>query len=161
VVLGASLDRLANLPRDLADRENLLDTGRGRGDEVEHASKRAESPDDRHAEIEAQVLAQRRLGVHGHREHTRVHLSRCEPDLAFRGITGNLDVRELVRRNADLATLGVGEPQQRIALPYRGLDGGTHGARVVVHLEDELARAVNHSDAYFHAVTLVLASDDL
>ena len=45
VEVGAALDRLAHLPHDLADREDLLHARRGGRDEVEHARERAEPAD--------------------------------------------------------------------------------------------------------------------
>ena len=75
VEVGPALDRLAYLPHDLADREDLLDPGRGGRDEVEHTRERPDASDHGHPQVQAQVLLQRRLGVHRHREDTRVHLA--------------------------------------------------------------------------------------
>ena len=47
VEVGAALDRLAHLPHDLADREDLLHARRRGRDEVEDARERAEPADDR------------------------------------------------------------------------------------------------------------------
>ena len=77
VEVGAALDRLAHLPDDLADREDLLHARRRGRDEVEDPRERADPADHRHAEVEPQVLLQRRLGVHRHREHTGMDLARA------------------------------------------------------------------------------------
>ena len=53
VPVGAALERLAHLPADLADGEDLLHARRGVGDEVEHARERAEPPEHRHAQVAA------------------------------------------------------------------------------------------------------------
>ena len=46
-------------------------------------------------------------------------LAGAEADLASAGIGSNLDVGDLVDRDPDLAALGVGEPQQRVAVRDR------------------------------------------
>ena len=80
VPVGPALDRLADLPADLADGEDLLHSRRGIGHEVEHVGDRPDAPHHGDAQVELEVLAQRRLGVQLHREHTRVHLHRVEAD---------------------------------------------------------------------------------
>src|SRR6185436_212481 len=62
-------------------------------------------------------------------------LPAAEADLAIRRVTGDFDVRELVGRDADLATLGIGEPHQRALSVDRSFDGCTDRGRIVVHLE--------------------------
>ena len=59
---------LAHLVGELADGEDLLDARRRVGDEVERAGERADAPDERDADEQPQVLAQRVLGVHRHGE---------------------------------------------------------------------------------------------
>ena len=80
VPAGAALDRLAHLPADLADGEDLLHPRRGGGDEIEHPGERPEPADDRHLEVEPQVLLQARLGVHRHQRHPGHHLAGRERD---------------------------------------------------------------------------------
>ena len=58
---------LANLVGELADAEDLLDAGSRIGDEVERSGQRAETPDERDAHEQLEVLAQGVLGVHRHR----------------------------------------------------------------------------------------------
>ncbi len=77
VVVGAPFDRLAHLPRDLADREDLLHARRGGRDEVEHLGERSQTAQHRHAQVEPQIFLERRLGVHRHREHTGIDLARA------------------------------------------------------------------------------------
>ena len=79
VPVGASLERLAQLPADLADGEDLLHARRGGGDEVERARHGSDAPEHGHPRLHLEVLTQRRLGVHLHREHARVHLAGFEP----------------------------------------------------------------------------------
>ena len=62
---------LAHLPQELADGEDLLDARRRVGHEVERASERTEPGDERDLQLEAQVLLERLLGVHRHREEAR------------------------------------------------------------------------------------------
>ena len=57
---------LPHLVAELADGEDLLHPGRRRGHEVEAAGQRPDAGQQRHAQLERQVLAQRVLGVHGH-----------------------------------------------------------------------------------------------
>ena len=70
----------AHLPAQLADGEDLADAGRRGGDEVEDAGQRSEPPEHRDPPVQPQVLAQRILGAHLHREDARVDLTRFEPD---------------------------------------------------------------------------------
>ena len=62
---------LAHLPQELADGEDLLHPRRRVGHEVERAGQRAEPGDERDLQLEAQVLLERLLGVHRHREQAR------------------------------------------------------------------------------------------
>ena len=73
---------LAHLPAELADTEDLLDAGRRVGDEVERRRQRADAAEQRHPHEQPQVLAQRVLGVHRHREEVRRDLGRLELELA-------------------------------------------------------------------------------
>ena len=67
---------LAHLVGELADGEDLLDARRGVGDEVERAGQRADAADERDLDEQPQVLAQRVLGVHRHREQVGGRRSR-------------------------------------------------------------------------------------
>ena len=58
---------LAHLPAKLADGQDLPHAGRGGRDEVERLGDRGDAADQRQPEVQAQVLPQRRLGVHRHR----------------------------------------------------------------------------------------------
>ena len=69
---------LAHLVGELADGEDLLDARRGVGDEVERPGERADAPDERHLDEQPQVLLERVLGVHRHREQAGVELARLE-----------------------------------------------------------------------------------
>ena len=62
---------LAHLVAELADGEDLADTRGGGGHEVERLGQRPDPADHRDPQLELQVLAERRLGVHGHGEETR------------------------------------------------------------------------------------------
>ena len=90
VVLGAPLDRLAHLPHDLADREDLLHARRRRPATKSSTRERTEPADHRHPHVEAQVLAQRRFGVHRHREHAGIDLARREPDRLLLELRGHV-----------------------------------------------------------------------
>ena len=59
---------LAHLVDGLAHGEDLPHPGRGGGHEVEGLGQRPDAADDRDAQLQLEVLAQRRLGVHGHGE---------------------------------------------------------------------------------------------
>ena len=74
--------RLADLPGQLADREDLLHARRGVGDEVEGLRQGAEAGDERQVQVDAQVLPQRRLGVHRHDPHAVGPGDRFETHLA-------------------------------------------------------------------------------
>ena len=52
--------------------------GRGVGDEVERLGERTDAPEQRDLDEQPQVLAQRVLGVHRHREQVRRDLGRLE-----------------------------------------------------------------------------------
>ena len=52
--------------------------GRGVGDEVERLGERADAAEQRNLHEQPQVLAQRVLGVHRHREQVRRDLGRVE-----------------------------------------------------------------------------------
>src|SRR5262249_39020400 len=80
-----------------------------------------------------------------------VALARAEADLAAARVGGDLDVRDLVDRYADAPSFRVGEPQQRVAVADRALDGGRDTVDRVVGLDGELAGRIHHADAYFHA----------
>src|SRR4051794_38285101 len=79
-------------------------------------------------------------------------LARAEADLAATGVGRDHDVGDLVDRHADASPLRVGEPQERVALGHRALDGGGHDIDRIVGLDGELASCVDHADAYFHAL---------
>ena len=64
---------LADLPADLPDGEDLLDPRCRRGQEVEGLRHGADPSDDRDAQVQLEVLAQRRLGVHGHEREAVGH----------------------------------------------------------------------------------------
>ena len=70
-----------DLPRQLADREDLLHPGRGGGHEVEGAGQRAQSGDQRDLQLEAQVLLEGLLGVHRHGRQVGCDLGGREPEL--------------------------------------------------------------------------------
>ena len=93
--------------------EDLLDPRRGVGDEVERAGQRADAPDERHLDEQPQVLAQRVLGVHRHREQVGVDLARLERQ------------RRGVERGGERA-LGVHLAHQR-ALAGAGAEVGERG----------------------------------
>ena len=63
---------LAHLVAQLADAEDLLDAWRRVGDEVERASERTDAPEQRDPHEQPEVLAQRVLGVHRHRQQVRL-----------------------------------------------------------------------------------------
>ena len=69
---------LADLVAELADGQDLLDPGRRVGDEVERRRQRADPAEQGDPYEQPQVLAQRVLGVHRHREQTRLDLDRLE-----------------------------------------------------------------------------------
>ena len=58
--------RLAHLPAELAHREDLAHTGGGGRHEVERLGQWPDPPHHRDAQVELEVLAQRRLRVHRH-----------------------------------------------------------------------------------------------
>ena len=69
---------LAHLVAQLADGEDLLHAGRRVGDEVERARQRPDLAEQRDLHEQPQVLAQRVLGVHRHREQLWLDLARLE-----------------------------------------------------------------------------------
>ena len=71
---------LADLVAELADGEDLLDTGRRGRHEVEHPRHRPDPPHDRDAQVDAHVLVERALGVHRHRRQAGLHLPRVVAD---------------------------------------------------------------------------------
>src|SRR4029078_5575214 len=75
----------------------------------------------------------------------------AEPDLAIGVGTGDLDVREFVGGDPDATPLPAGAPHHAF-FAQAGSDRLAHVVRVVRHLEDDLARRVDDSDAYFHAL---------
>ena len=77
---------LAHLVAQLADAEDLLDPRRRVGDEVERAGERADASEQRDLHEQPEVLAQRVLGVHRHREQVRFDLAGLE--LQRRGVEG-------------------------------------------------------------------------
>src|SRR5262245_15676705 len=78
-------------------------------------------------------------------------LARAEADLAAARVGRDLDVRDLVDRHADPPPLRIGQPQQRVAVADRALDGGRDAVDRVVGLDGELAGRIHHADPYFHA----------
>ncbi len=74
-VVGA----FAHLVAELADGEDLAHPGSGGGDEVEGLGQRTDAADDGDLQLELQVLAEGRLGVHGHREQPGQDLLLLEP----------------------------------------------------------------------------------
>jgi hypothetical protein len=116
VPAGPALDRLADLPADLADGEDLLHPGGGGGHEVEGLGHRPDPAGDGHLQVEADVLAERRLGVHGHGPHAGVDPVGPEPHRRAFEVAG--DVAPAVGGyEEDLLALFGG--QQR----HRGRDG--------------------------------------
>jgi hypothetical protein len=69
---------LAHLVAELADGQDLSDPRGGGGHEVEGLGQRADAADHRDAQVQLEVLAQRRLGVHGHGPDVGCHLARRE-----------------------------------------------------------------------------------
>jgi hypothetical protein len=69
---------LADLVGELADGEDLLHARRGVGDEVERPRQRADPADERQPDEDPEVLAERVLGVHRHREEVLVEAARSE-----------------------------------------------------------------------------------
>ena len=88
---------LADLVAELADGQDLPDARRGGGDEVERLGQRPDPADDRDLQVELEVLAQRRLGVHRHGEDAGRDLALGEP-----GRRG-LEERREVALGVDLA----------------------------------------------------------
>ena len=102
---------LAHLVGELADAEDLLHAGGGVGDEVEGAGERPDAPDERHADEQAEVLAQRVLGVHVHAEQVALELARLELEVAGieRGGEGVLGVHRAHQRAPAAASAEQGE----------------------------------------------------
>src|SRR3954471_6114940 len=71
--------------------------------------------------------------------HARRLAPATKSDLATARVGGNLHVRDLVGRDADAPTLGIGEPQNTVA-PDRALDRLRHRVDRIVGLHRELAR---------------------
>ncbi len=67
---------LAHLVAELARRQQLAHPGRRGGDEVERLGDRGEAGEQRDVEIKLEVLRERRLGVHRHREQAGRYLAR-------------------------------------------------------------------------------------
>ena len=122
---------LAHLVAQLADGEDLLHAGRRVGDEVERAGQRADASDQRDAHEQPQVLAQRVLGVHRHREQVRFDLSGLEPQR--RGVEGVGERALGVHLADERALAGAGRE-----LGERSRDGGLADAALAGD-EEELA----------------------
>ena len=91
VDVGAALDRLAHLPADLADGEDLLHARRRVRDEVERLARAGRArPSTGTRRLSLQVLLQRRLGVHRHREDPGIDLARLEADRALLELRGDV-----------------------------------------------------------------------
>ena len=112
VPLRAPLERLPELPADLADRQDLLHPGRRVGNEVECTGERAQAAEDRDPRLHLEVLAQRRLGVHLHREHARMYLARLEADRCVLEQRGQVALGVDFDEQHPLAALG-GEQRSR------------------------------------------------
>ena len=108
---------LPHLVGHLADGEDLLHARRGVGHEVERAGQRTEAAQQRDAQLQAEVLLQRVLGVHGHGEQVGLHLAGLEGE---RGALVGRGQRALGVHLADQGPLALAGREQ----PERRGDGG-------------------------------------
>ena len=115
-VVGA----LAHLVAELAHREDLLDPRRGVGHEVERAGQRADAPQQRHLELEAQVLLERLLGVHGHAAEVGRQLA-------------GVEVEGTRLERVGQVALGVDLAHQRPLAPLGGQQGQRGGDARLAH----------------------------
>ena len=89
---------LPHLPGELADRQDLLDARSGVRHEVERVGQRPDPGQHRHLHLEPQVLLQRLLGVHRHREQTLADLGGLERQRADPEEVGQVPLRRRSRR---------------------------------------------------------------
>ena len=101
-VVGALTDLVA----ELADGEDLLDPRGGVGHEVEGAGDRTHPPEQRHLQLELQVLLERLLGVHGHAEQVRPELTGVEGQRPGLERAGQVALGVDLARQRALALLG-------------------------------------------------------
>jgi hypothetical protein len=128
---------LLDLVAELADGQDLLHARRGVGDEVERPGQRADLGQQRELELEAQVLLQRLLGVHGHGPEAGLDLAGIE-----RGRPGLVEVGQ-VALGVDLAherALAARRGEQ----PEAGRDGGLADAPLAGDEQQPSVEEVGH-----------------
>ncbi len=104
---------LPHLVAELADRQDLAHAGRRAGDEVEGARQGTDAREQRHLELQPEVLLERLLGLHRHREEVGGNLPGFEGDGPGLEERGQVALGVDLAHQSPLAAPGSQHPQAR------------------------------------------------